>query len=65
MIRVRDLTNWAQFNAVGCTLECPDGWISGDDLKALAEAVINRAPFDYMPVYKRPDQQDTEGDIDG
>lgn len=51
MIRARDLIDWANRMATGCTLACPDGWISGEDLTALAEAVIDRAPFDYTPVY--------------
>ena len=55
MIRVRDLISWAKYNAKLKSLNEPDGFVNGEILTELAARVKEKEPFDYIPKYKRKD----------
>lgn len=48
MISVKDLKLWMEKAAVGRSTTCPDGWVSGEKLSKLAEAVSAKEPLNYL-----------------
>lgn len=55
MIRVLDLKLWAEANATGKSISYPEGWISGIELKMLADEVLQEEP---LPLMKIPTARD-------
>lgn len=53
MVRTDDLIRWAKENAVDCSINNVNGWISADKLLELAKAAKDLEPFVYFPVIKR------------
>ncbi len=47
MIRVSELKEWANKNAIGRSPSVPDGWVSGEKLSELAEKVSAKEPLNY------------------
>lgn len=47
MISVTDLLFWAEKAAIGRSASQPRGWVSGDALRELADAVKEREPLNY------------------
>ncbi len=45
MLRVDILMEWANAVAIGKSNTYPDGWVSGENLQRLAEAVIDEEPL--------------------
>ena len=45
MIAVRDILIWAEDHAIGKSSSYPKGWIRGDDLMQLAQAVKDKEPL--------------------
>lgn len=49
MIKTVDLIEWAKEHAVGKSLNCPYGFIHGDELLTLANQIIRAEPLVHSP----------------
>jgi len=65
MVRTDDLIRWAKENAVDCSLNYVNGWISADKLLELAQAAKDLEPFVYFPVIKNDENVDSKTNIAG
>ena len=50
MIKVDDLKQWANQNAIGRSPTCPHGYIKAKDLIALANEIFDAYPNNWEPV---------------
>lgn len=48
MIKADDLVHWLRQHAVGRSITVPNGWVRGSELMQLAQAVLEKEPFDCM-----------------
>lgn len=58
MIKTVDLIEWAKERAVGKSLNCPFGYIPGEELLTLANQVIRAEPFVHAPVHIRKEDRE-------
>lgn len=60
MIKTRDFITWALENSSNHSLNNPDGWLSGEDVMAVAKEICSFEPFDYIPPHKKKRQADID-----